>query len=233
MTDSGDDSALEWDEVVDVICIGAGPGILAYALCCAANDRDVVLLAPPAIPDEQTAAWKAAMTVDLDSKQDRPMFSFARAAPTPPSSGKRAALETFVGEHLRQWSAHCLHSPFGLMFTEVPDLLVPMRTDGDETITAAFLGDPGDAGLVTWLGECAREKGVVDAGDRMAAMLLEEGRIAGVELDGGYRIAATGGLVFPAGAQVAGPDLHSRSGYTAAVVGRPAGRFATVDLLER
>jgi hypothetical protein len=121
-----------------------------------------------------------------------------------------------------------------VIFTQVPELLVPMRTDGDESITAAFLGDPGDTDLVMWLGECAREKGLADSEDRMAAMLVEDGRIAGVELEGGHRIAATGGLVFPAGGELPGPDLLlSRPGHAVAVVGRPAGRFATVDLLER
>lgn len=233
MTDRDDGSVPEWDEVVDVICVGASPGVLAYAVCCAANDLDVVLVQPPAEPDEQTAAWYSAMTADLHSAQDRPMFSFARATPPPAPSGKRAALETFFGEHLRQWSAHCLRSPFGLMFTQVPELLVPMRTDGDESITAAFLGNPGGADLLTWLGECARERGLAEPEDRMAAMLLEDGRIAGVELDGGHRIAATGGLVFPAGGEVAGPDLPSHPGCAVAIVGRPAGRFATVDLLEQ
>ena len=245
MTDPDDGSAiewdlerdlerdLEWDEVVDVVCVGTAPGVLAYAVCCAANDLDVVLVHPPAAPDEQTAAWYAAMTADLNSTPDRPMFSFARATPPPSPSGKRATLETFIGEDLRQWSAHCLQSPLGVMFTQVPELLVPMRTDSDESITVAFLGDPGDTDLVTWLGECARAKGLADSEDRMAAMLLQDGRIAGVELDGGYRIAATGGLVFSASAEVAGPDLQSQAGCTVALVGRPAGRFATVDLLKQ
>lgn len=233
MTDRDDGSALEWDEVVDVVCVGSSPGVLAYAVCCAANDLDVVLVQPPAEPDEQIAAWYEAMTEDLNPTQDRPLFSFARATPPPAPSGKRAALETFNGEHLRQWSAHCRQSPFGVMFTQVPELLVPMRTDGDESITAALLGDPGDTDLVTWLGECAREKGLADSDDRMTTVLVEDGRIAGVELDGGHRIAATGGLVFPAGGELPGSDLLlDRPGYAVAIVGRPAGRFATVDLLE-
>lgn len=240
MTEPGADSALAWDDVVDVVCVGTSPGVLAYAICCAENHLDVLMVRPAAEPDEQTADWIAAMTADLDPRrdpgpgiapEDRPDFSLARVAPPPAPTGKRVKLETFVGEHLRQWSAHCLRSPFGVMFTQIPELLVPMRTDGGESITAALVGDLGDRDLVSWLGEGARENGLADRENLMAAMVFEDGRIAGVELDDGYLVAARGGLAFPVAAEVAGPDLPRHDGCTVAIVGRPAGRFATVDLL--
>lgn len=235
------ESDLEWDEVVDIVCVGGSPGVLAYAICCAANDLDVLMVRPPAEPDGDIAAWHAAMTADLDPRlnpgrentaEDRPGFSFARLAPPPAPTGKRVTLETFVGEHLRQWSAHCLQSPFGVMFTQIPELLLPMRTDDGESVTAAFVGELGAGNLVSWLGECAREHGLADPKNIMAAMVFEEGRIAGVELDDGYLVAARGGLAFPVGAEAPGPDLPSSDGCTVAVVGRPAGRFATVNLLK-
>lgn len=228
------DSSPDWDEVVDVICVGTSPGVLAYGICCVANDLDVMLVRAPAEPDELTLAWYAAMTEDLDAGQHGPTFSFARFSPPPPPPvGKRVRLETFFGERLRQWSAHCLKSPFGLMFTQVPGLLIPMRTDGGESVTAGLIGDLGDSDLNTWLAERARKDGLADPETRMAAMVPEEGRIAGVELDGGYLVAATGGLVLPTGADAPAPDLPGRDGCTVAVVGRPAGRFATVDLITR
>lgn len=243
MTEDDDDSALQWDEVVDVVCIGASPGVLAYAICCAANDLDVLLIGSPAEPDPQTADWYAAMTEDLGAStlhagrgitpEIRPGFSFARVTPPAAATGKRVTLEPFIGQRLRQWSAHCLRSPFGMMFTQVPELLIPMRTDCGESLTAAVVGDLGDSDLLTWLAERGQEYGLTDPENVMAAMLYEEGRIAGVELDGGYRVAATGGLVFGPGPQSSGPQYPGpdRPDCRVAVVGRPAGRFATVDLL--
>ena len=92
------DSGVAWDDTVDVICVGTSPGVLAYAVCCAAHGLDVLLVHPPDGPDEQTAAWYAAMTEDLSptvnperesAGEDRQGFSFARVAPMPEPTGKR------------------------------------------------------------------------------------------------------------------------------------------------
>ena len=168
MTEPDAGSHLEWDDTVDVVCVGTSPGVLAYAICCAANDLDVLFVEVPTQPDEYIAAWYQAMTVDLspslspgreNTPGDRPGFSLARAALPPAPAGKRDTLETFVGENLRRWSAHCLHSSTGVMFTQVPELLVPMRTEDGESITAALLGDLGRGDLLTWLNDRAREIG--------------------------------------------------------------------------
>ena len=232
MTDLGGDSVPLWDEVVDVVCVGTSPGVLAYAICCAANDLDVLMVRAPDEPDDRTGAWHAAMTADLDSVEDHSGFSFARVAPMPEPTGKRVKLESFFGEHLRQWSAHCLSSPLGVMLTQIPELLVPMRTEDGATITAAFLGDIHDGDVLTWLADRAYELGIAESEDTMSAMVLDEGRIAGVELDDGTLVAATEGLAFPVGVNALIPDLPGLGGCTVAVVGRPAGRFAMVDLLQ-
>ncbi len=235
-----DHSQIDWDETVDVVCVGTSPGVLAYAICCAAHDLDVLLVHPPDEPDEHTAAWHAAMTLDLPSRLNpgrenarevRQEFSFARVTPPPAPTGKRVRLETFVGEQLRQWSEYCLSSPLGVMLTQIPELLVSMRTEDGATITAAFLGDLRGGDVLTWLADRASEVGIPESDDTMSAMILDEGRIAGVELDDGTLVAATGGLAFPVGASALIPDLPGLGGCTVAVVGRPAGRFVTVDLL--
>lgn len=232
MSEPDDDS--RWDETVDVVCVGTSPGVIAYAICCAANDLDVLRVRSSDEADERNAAWYAAMTADLTpAAENRPGFSLARVEPAAAPTGKRVTLEPFIGEHLRRWSAHCLQSPFGVMLTEVPELLLPMRTDDGESVTAAFIGSLGDGDLVTWLADRAREAGLAEPENIMAATILEEGRIAGVELDDGYRVAARAGLVWPAVGGTAVPDLPGPDGFTVAIVGRPAGRFATVDLLRR
>jgi hypothetical protein len=256
------DTDVAWDEVVDVICVGTSPGVLAYAICCVAADLDVVLVGGAGEPDPQTAAWYAAMTEDLPAPteglpvprlnlggeiavEDRHAFSLARLVPIPAPTGKRVTLEPFVGEHLRQWSADCAKSPFGVMFTQVPDLLVPMRTEDGKSVTAVAIGDFGsaksqarDAGLEGWLLQEAAEMDLLGTENVMTAMVLEGGRVAGVHLDDGSLIAASGGLALPVGAAA----LHSplpldaddlADDLVVAIVGRPAGRFATVDLLRR
>lgn len=234
------ESELDWDDTVDVVCVGASPGVIAYAICCAANDLDVLMVNPPAEPDPVTVDWYAAMVEDQipglnpgrqDHDGERPDFSFARVTPAPVPVGKRVRLEPFVGEHLRQWSAHCLRSPLGVMFTQVPELLIPMRTEDGATITAAFLGDLSDGDVLTWLADRSREDGVPVPGQAMSAMILDQGRIAGVQFGDGTRVAATGGLAFPVDAPALVPDLPGLGDCTVAMVGRPAGRFATVDLL--
>jgi hypothetical protein len=177
--------------------------------------------------------------------EDRHAFSLARLVPIPAPTGKRVTLEPFVGEHLRQWSADCAKSPFGVMFTQVPDLLVPMRTQDGKFVTAVAIGDFGsaksqarDAGLEGWLLQEAAEMDLLGTENVMTAMVLEGGRVAGVHLDDGSLIAASGGLALPVGAAA----LHSplpldaddlADDLVVAIVGRPAGRFATVDLLRR
>ena len=247
-----------WDEVVDVICVGSSPGVLAYAICCVAADLDVVLVGAAGEPDPQTAAWYAAMTEDLPAPteglpvprlnpgreittEDRHAFSLARLVPIPAPTGKRVTLEPFVGEHLRQWSAHCAQSPFGVMFTQVPDLLVPMRTQDGESVTAVSIGDFGSAksrarddGLEGWLLHEAAEMDLLGPENVVAAMVLEGGRIAGVHLDDGSLIAASGGLALPVGAAAPHSPLPADADdLVVAILGRPAGRFATVDLLRR
>jgi len=256
------DTDVAWDEVVDVICVGSSPGVLAYAICCMAADLDVVLVGAAGEPDPQTAAWYAAMTEDLlapteglpvprlnpgreIAAEDRHAFSLARLVPIPAPTGKRVTLEPFVGEHLRQWSAHCAQSPFGVMFTQVPDLLVPMRTQDGESVTAVASGDFGSAksqsrddGLEGWLLHEAAEMDLLGTENVMTAMVLEGGRIAGVHLEDGSLIAASGGLALPVGTAAPRCPLpldadDLADGLVVAILGRPAGRFATVDLLRR
>jgi hypothetical protein len=235
--DEHSDSELVWDEVVDVICVGDSPGVVAYAICCAAADLDVLRVDPPVEPDEHTAAWYAAMTEDLTGGE-QPAFSFARLTAAPERVGKRVGVEPFIGDHLRQWSAHCARSPFGVMFTQVPDVLVPMRTEDGQSVTAAFVGPwhGRGANLATWLSDRAAEVGLREPDDALTALVVEGGRIAGVQLDDGSLIAATGGLAFSAndatGRHPTPPD-SAGDDLTAAILGRPAGRFATLDLLRR
>lgn len=235
------ESEFNWDETVDVLCVGTGPGVLAYALFCAAADLDVLIVESDAL-DPETARWRSAMTVDLAGVAPCAELPLVRAEPVAVERiNDRTKLETFVGEELRQWSAGCLASAFGVMFTEIPDLQ-PMRTADGSSVTAGVVGfyrftdRPPGAALSRWLGE--RAGGLLGpAGDRLDGLITEEGRIAGVTLrtdDGPRTIAATRGLAIAVGAvPETWPEQCELAGLTfeVAVVSRPAGRFARVELL--
>lgn len=209
---------VQWDDVVDVICVGSTPGVLAYLTACAASDLDVLHLAAPVEFDDDTTALIAAMTEDLDPGPGESEPVTTRAAPDPlrrDARGRPDTLDPFVGEQLRIWSGRCAGSPFGVMLTEVPGFFVRMRTDDDEIITAAPIPDDGetDSPIGTFAG-----------------LMYEEGRLAGAVMAGhsGPRIIrADAGLALPIGPGGRWPASQSLS-----LVSRPAGRFARIEVLE-
>lgn len=241
MTDIAEPTA-DWDETVDVLCVGDGPGALAYGILCTASDLDV-LIVESGLLDAETEQWRTEMTEDLDGNVEDAHLALIRAEPVAVQKATdRTKLEPFVGEHLRQWSAGCLMSPFGLMTSHVPDLTT-MRTEGGQTITAGIVGSwrcdvPPGPTLVSWLRE--RAEGLFGpADDRLAGLVVEDGRIAGVVLDtadGPRRVEVTHGLALTLGAAPdSWPEQAELQGCAVdvAVISRPAGRFATVGLLAR
>jgi hypothetical protein len=231
----------DWDETVDVLCVGDAPGALAYGIFCNAADLDVLIIESAEL-DPQTRDWLGDMTEGLNGGAPDARLSVIRAEPVPAKKiNDRTRLEPFVGEHLRQWSAGCLASPFGVVMSHVPDLETMRTTEGD-SVTAGIVGSyrcdggpPGPA-LTHWLHE--RAEGLfAPAEDRLDGLIITDGRIAGVVLnttDGPRRIGITGGMALsPAVAPQPWPDQPEIAGLRVdvAVVGRQAGRFARVELL--
>ena len=63
----GRPTELYWDDVVDVICAGAGPGALAQAIVCSDLGLSVELaetVAPSGLSDPDTVAYLESMTED-------------------------------------------------------------------------------------------------------------------------------------------------------------------------
>ena len=216
---TGPDDDPHWDQVVDVICVGAGPGLDGYAMACAAADLEVLSVAvPPGGLDASTADYLSAMTegLDIGLPPQEPAVTHARAVDPP--RGRGVTLAPFVGEDLRVWSSRCLASSSGVVMTHVPDhILAPMHTSGGELITAAMV--PPD-----------RE--TTPPAETFAACAYVDGAIAGASLDGpsGRRLVrARCGMAFAVGRRGAPPVAPP--GGRLAMVGRPAGRFARLEIL--
>ncbi len=252
MTDSGEqfDSDGHFDEVVDVICAGPGPGVLAFAIACASRDQRVLVVdSMPAreLSDPETAEYIEAMTEDLGSINRDLELAHTRAQPVPPPKGDRPRIEPFLGGRLRQWSAMCMGSAFGVMFSDVIDMsMTPLRTKV-EPIRAIALGSypadgerPGQA-LVDWLDAQAVALDVAaEAGWKFRRLLFEGGRVVGAVLDtpdGPYRVRALDCVALDTAPTPSAEEWPVQAGLDGAelqvaLVGRTAARFGRVELLE-
>lgn len=243
-------SEYQWDDVVDVICAGAGLGALAHAIWCADLDLDVEIvdaeLSSETI-DPDTAAYLQSMTEDLGPAVDRDLrLAVAYAKPLAASTvDRKATIEPFFGSRLRDFSARCIASPFGVIYSQVPDDMALMHSAG-ETIRVAVLGDfrpetdcPG-AELAEWLHEQADARGLFDdTGTALQRLIFEYGRVAGVELStpsGRRLVRAAVGVALSVGPVPDKDDwpvqkkLSSGTAHVA-VVSRTASRFGLVELL--
>lgn len=221
MTEPEDETRYDseyWDEVVDVICVGSTPAVLAYLMACEARGLDVLHVESPAAFDADTVAYLTAMTEDLDATPDggEPVTTRAAAAPLRRDArGRPDTLDPFVGERLRAWSARCVASPFAVLFTAVPDQFDRMRTADGEIITAMAIPDGVE---------------IASATETFAGILYQEGRLAGALVtgsDGPCKVGARAGVALPIGPSGQWP----RPGHPLALVSRPAGRFARLEVV--
>jgi len=235
------ESELDWDEVVDVICVGADPGPTAQAISGVQCGRRVLAVMRPQIWDVDTAAYVAEMTADLTPTESRVHTSFTRARPTESEPARGRVIDTFVGAHLRDWAAQCWASPFGVLYTDPFGLdTTPMITGDGLRIQAAVVGSyPPDRPLADWLAAQARDHDVQpDPGLALQRLIIEFGRVAGAELttpSGLLLVRALDGVALPtppAEIDAAEPDPGDLD-LEVAIVGRPAGRFGHVELLGR
>ncbi|WP_167107105.1 FAD-binding protein [Mycobacterium sp. DL592] len=249
-------SNLYWDDVVDVICAGSGPGALAHAILCADLGLSVVFadaVSPADLADEDTLEYLQAMIDDLGSLPRVPgnlELPLTRAVPEPPvtpKKGKHATIAPFVGSRLRDWALQCAVSPFGVIYSGVPDGMIPMRSESGTAIRAAVLGGyrpnadrPGPA-LAAWLAEQAREREIEGDGAAIQRLVFEDGRVAGAAIEGpsGVRLVrALEGVALSTGPMPGGaewpaqPELRDID-VQVAIVSRSASRFGRVELLQQ
>jgi len=249
--DDPPESDLGWDEVVDVICVGTDPGPTAQAIAGVQCGRSVLVIARPQMWDSDTAAYFAEMTADLTSPEPGLQFPLTRAHPTAAVPARGHVIDTFVGAHLLDWAGQCWATPFGVLYTNAFGIdTVAMRTDAGLLIEAAVVGEYPSAtvrssrAVAEWLTDQARDHDVQPDPDlTLQRLIIEYGRVAGAELrttSGLLLVRALNGVALPTGGGdsassdadwVAHPDLGDVQ-LEVAIVGRPAGRFGRVELLQ-
>jgi len=244
------ESDLEWDEIVDVICVGTDPGPTAQAISGVQCGRRVLAVLRPQIWDTDTAAYVAEMTADLTRPESGSQVPITRARPTDAQPARGRVIDTFVGGHLRDWAGQCWATPFGVLYTDSfgIDAAAMCTTDGLRIETAAVGDYPSGAqrsgrALADWLAAQAFEHDVQPDPDlTLQRLIIEYGRVAGAELlstSGMLLVRALNGVALPTGdrdiaasdADRAVPTDLGDVDLEVVIVGRPAGRFGRVELL--
>lgn len=203
----------QWDEEVDVICIGAEGGVLAAGLVAGNAGFDAFL----GISDSSAGGGDLAASVgyrggDGPTTKHLAGFDYAfggtagpqsfwpvRAVedPVPPRAHRRGFVEPFFGAALEQWARRCAAAPNGLVYNRVSKRqMTEMRcSTRGEKVEAAVVGSvelgPGGPALslTTWLRTQATEAGLQpDTGVRLIRLVFEDG-VAGALIDtqGGVR----------------------------------------------
>jgi len=243
--DEHPESDIDWDEVVDIICVGTDPGPVAQAISGVQCGRQVLALVRPQSWDPETAAYIAEMVGDLSSVESGSPLTVTRARQLIVEPARGRLIDTFVGAHLHDWAAQCRATSFGVLYTDVFGVdTTRMHTDDGRQIDAVLLGTyPSDAdrsvrAVSEWLSEQAREHRVhPDPDVSLRRLITEFGRVAGAELatdSGSLLVRALGGVALPAASPDTDCALYSELGdvdFDVAIVGLPAARFGRVELL--
>ncbi len=235
----------DFDDVVDVICAGVTPGVLAYAIACADLDRSVLLIDSrplSEVTDPDTVVYLRSMTDDLGSVTPDLELAVTRAQPVPPPTGGRPMIEPFFGGRLRTWSATCSTSPFGVVCSQVIDPAMTAWRTKSEIIRAVVLGTPPNSGpapgLVEWLTGQALERGIEPEAASLDRLIIENGQVVGAVFTGplgSHSVRATEGVAFYLGPAATVDDwpVPDNGRLQVALVGRTAARFGRVELLDQ
>jgi len=249
-----------WDEIVDVVSVGAGPGGLACAVAAADAGLDVFValpgadVAPDAVPDNaDTRGW---LPVVSDAETMAFFDALAEELPTVMLPGdpaalqiralhevkvdtsRRAQVETFVGSRLGTWAAGCIASPYGLLFTRVDHWpTTTMRTTNGKSFQVAALDEATTAAstFTDRLDALVADRDIdVYDNHRLQRIVFEEGRIVGVVVDspdGPWAVRARVGIGVTS-ERPAPPDPRILdTDSRIALVGLTASRFGRVEVL--
>jgi hypothetical protein len=203
---------VEWDDEVDVVCTGAGPAGLASAIAAVDMGGEVFVASAhgdsvpsrPAvhsrldhsipwldvdISDAQTNEYFAALSSDLAGvgpsafDANVPIRAARDLTPVEP----RGTIPPFIGARLPDWTARCLASPSGYLYTRVSDWQsTPFCTPDGDTIEVIQIGsitpvpDNVADSVFEWLAAAARDRWIDANPDcLLERIVFEEGVVVG------------------------------------------------------
>lgn len=236
-TDTDTDlGGIDWDDIVDIVCIGRGAGALAVAICADRGGMQVFiadaghgagaggaeadsLAARLGVTDDVTVDYLNALTEDVG-----PLIRCAvpnqvplRTIDGPQADSGRNRIATFVGSALRGWADRCLASPYGLLYTTLAHSTAVTYTSAGETIEASVVGtiDVENGRLVDeldeWLTVRARELGTdEDSSNSLQRLVFDGGQVVGAIIDtptGPRSVRAKRGVVMETGGRALTPTL--------------------------
>lgn len=252
---------MKWDDEVDVVVTGAGAAGLGSAMAVVELGGSVFVADPSAaeaaavrpslgagVSDTETTDYFAAMVPDSGPMQrssydgEVPVRAIHRRPPA--ESGRMVA--PFVGSRLRDWAARCLSTPYGYLYTRLPDWhsTTAQTTDG-EIVEVAEIGtmtpDPDDVGgsILDWMTAQAQGCDIEPTPDTaLKRIVFEEGVAVGAvfETSGGpLAIRARHGVTVACASWLLVAPSSGRLPAGAAVqiclTGQRASRFGRLELL--
>ena len=195
---------MEWDDVVDVVCVGSGAGGLAAAIVAVDAGQTVFVTESPiavgvnssygtAVADRATNEYFDAITENLSPPTS---MEFDSALPirvaddaTAVASCRRGrtAVEPFVGARLRDWDSACLGAPSGVVYSHVTDRnMTSMRSADGEQFEVAVVGrlgpgiECGASAVTDWLiGQALARDIDVHSGSPVERLVFGDGRVLG------------------------------------------------------
>lgn len=251
---------LEWDDEVDVVCTGAGLAGLAGAISAVDGGAEVLVARAPVPPaggqpgwftlgsgDGETAAYLGALAEDLDVAALSQLDDDLPIRPAPePAAAPGRRIPPFVGSQLRDWTARCIPSPSGYLYTRVTDWAsTTMQTGDGDALEVTEIGsmapEPSDivGSVLQWLDEEARMRDVdMRAVTGFERLVFEERDVIGAVFttaDGPFAVRARHGVLFcGASFPAVRPPPRPATGdevLRVALVGKAASRFGRVELL--
>ena len=230
------DDEFDWDDVVDVVCIGRGAGVLAAAIGADRGGMTVFvadaghgdgadaaeadsLAGRLAMADTDTVSYLDALTEDVG-----PLIRCAvpsqvplRTVDAPEAEPKRGRIATFVGSALRGWADRCLASPYGLLYTNLAHSTTVTYTSAGDTIEATVVGTIDvENGRLTeqldqWLTARAGELGVDEySSNSLQRLVFDGGQVVGAIIDtptGTRAVRAEHGVFMETGGNALAPTL--------------------------
>lgn len=251
---------LKWDDEVDMVCTGSGAAGLGSAIAVVDLGGSVFVADPSAggtaamrpwlgagVSDTETQDYFAALASDVGPlRRSYDLGVPVRAVREHPPADSGRIVAPFVGSRLRAWTARCLSTPYGYLYTRIPDWhSTTVQTADGEIVEVADIGtmtpDPADVGgsLLDWLTAQAQERDIeLNPDTTLTRIVFEEGVAIGAVFatsDGPLAVRARHGVTVATGASrpaVPSSDrLPAGAPVRVCLTGQRASRFGRLEVL--